>query len=150
MPRTEDAADAGKIFFESTAAGGIVRPLVEVVLVRLRALLQLYREFGGKKLKYNLCDRNILTISSDFLNVAASLYAIFPMATFCPRELRRQRKYLTYASSVLFVYDGAAVKRFLSDNGGAAALEDAVNVKLIDFAHVFPNEGKGRHDRVEP
>ena len=25
--RTEDAADAGKIFFEASAAGGIVRPL---------------------------------------------------------------------------------------------------------------------------
>ena len=51
MPRTEDAADAGKIFFESTAAGGIVRPLVEVVLVRLRALLELYRETAAKSPK---------------------------------------------------------------------------------------------------
>ena len=42
--RTEDAADAGKIFFEASAAGGIVRPLVEAVLARLRALLELYRE----------------------------------------------------------------------------------------------------------
>ena len=42
--RTEDAADAGKIFFEASAKGGIVRPLVEAVLARLRALLELYRE----------------------------------------------------------------------------------------------------------
>lgn len=98
--RTEDAADAGKIFFESSAAGGIVRPLVEAVLVRLRQLLELYR---------------------------------------------RQRKYLTYASSVLFVYDGAAVSRFLASDGGSGdqkALEKSVTVNLIDFAHVFPNEDK--------
>ena len=54
---------------------------------------------------------------------------------------RRQRKYLTYASSVLFVYDGAAVTRFLADKD-VKALEKAVTVKLIDFAHVFPNEGE--------
>ena len=42
--RTEDAADAGKIFFEAGAEGGIVRPLVEAVLGRMRQLLELYRE----------------------------------------------------------------------------------------------------------
>ena len=59
---------------------------------------------------------------------------------------RRQRKYLTYASSVLFVYDGAAVSRFLAAGGDKGdrlkALERSVRVKLIDFAHVFPNEGE--------
>jgi hypothetical protein len=90
--KTEDAPDAARIFFDT--ASGFVRPLVEIVLSRLRGLLDVYK---------------------------------------------KQRNYLTFASSVLFVYDAAAVTRFLADSD-RVALDASVNVKLIDFAHVFPNE----------
>lgn len=55
--------------------------------------------------------------------------------------MEKQRKYLMYASSVLFIYDAAAVRRFLVD-GNRRRLEEAVNIKVIDFAHIFPAEGK--------
>ena len=53
----------------------------------------------------------------------------------------RQRKYLTYAASTLFVYDAELVRQYL-DSGDKKVLERAVNIRLIDFAHVFPNEAK--------
>ena len=46
---------------------------------------------------------------------------------------------MTYSSSVLFVYDAAAVSLYLKD-GDSKPLLDSLNVRLIDFAHVFPNE----------
>ncbi len=52
---------------------------------------------------------------------------------------KRQRNYLTYASSVLFVYDAAAVAGYLK-SGDPKPMVDSVNVRLIDFAHVFPND----------
>jgi len=52
------------------------------------------------------------------------------------RFFGRQRRYHVYASSLLFVYDRAAVGR------GRPALAATARLKLIDFAHVFPAEGR--------
>lgn len=52
----------------------------------------------------------------------------------------RQRKYLAFASSVLFVYDVKVVRQFLQ-NGDRDQLAKAVRVKLIDFAHTFHSGG---------
>lgn len=54
-----------------------------------------------------------------------------------------QTKYNCYASSLLMSYDAAVVREFLVD-GDESKLEAAVNMKLIDFAHVFPSDGE--HD----
>ena len=55
----------------------------------------------------------------------------------------RQTAYHTYASSLLFLYDVDAVKRSLhGGNSHNKSLEKSVDLKLIDFAHVFPAEGK--------
>ncbi|TRY76796.1 hypothetical protein TCAL_07414 [Tigriopus californicus] len=53
----------------------------------------------------------------------------------------RQRKYLIYASSILFAYDAEVVRQYLVDQD-RARLARGVNLKLIDFAHVFPSEGQ--------
>lgn len=53
----------------------------------------------------------------------------------------RQRKYLIYASSILFAYDAQVVRQYLVDQD-RAKLARGVNLKLIDFAHVFPSNGQ--------
>ena len=52
-----------------------------------------------------------------------------------------QRKYIIYGSSLLMSYDADAVKQFEDGDIDEKELEQFVNVKLIDFAHVFPAEG---------
>ena len=52
-----------------------------------------------------------------------------------------QRKYIIYGSSLLMSYDADAVKQFKDGDIDEKELEQFVNVKLIDFAHVFPAEG---------
>ena len=52
------------------------------------------------------------------------------------RFFGRQRRHHVYAGSLLFVYDMAAVQ------GGRAALAATTSLRLIDFAHVFPAEGR--------
>ena len=47
----------------------------------------------------------------------------------------RQTRYHVYASSLLFVYDFAALQ-----NGDESGLINSVRLKLIDFAHVFPGD----------
>ena len=39
-------------------------------------------------------------------------------------------------------YDADAIKRFKKGEMGKKELEKYVNVKLIDFAHVFPSQGE--------
>merc|ERR550532_305608 len=52
-----------------------------------------------------------------------------------------QTTYNFYASSLLFVYDAEGAKN--SKNLGSEKLQEFVNVKMIDFAHVWPaEEGK--------
>ena len=46
--------------------------------------------------------------------------------------LQEQREFLFYSSSVLLIYEGSA-----------ETAEDAnVSIRLVDFAHTFPSEGK--------
>ena len=52
-----------------------------------------------------------------------------------------QTTYNFYASSLLFVYDAEGAKN--SKDLGSDKLQEFVNVKMIDFAHVWPaEEGK--------
>jgi len=52
-----------------------------------------------------------------------------------------QTTYNFYASSLLFVYDAEGAKK--SKDLGSEKLQEFVNVKMIDFAHVWPaEEGK--------
>ena len=53
-----------------------------------------------------------------------------------------QRKYKIYGSSLLMAYDADAIKSLKDGKIEKKELENYVNVKLIDFAHVFPAEGE--------
>ena len=53
-----------------------------------------------------------------------------------------QRKYIIYGSSLLMSYDADAILLLQAGKIEKVELENYVNVKLIDFAHVFPAEGK--------
>lgn len=50
----------------------------------------------------------------------------------------RQTTYHVYASSLLFVYDGAFLQNLDLNQSKS---EDWVRLKMIDFAHVFPANG---------
>lgn len=54
----------------------------------------------------------------------------------------KQRKYHLYASSLLIAYDSTVVKAFINNSADLKELKKAVNVKIIDFAHVFRNTDK--------
>lgn len=57
------------------------------------------------------------------------------------RTFKRQQKYKLYASSLLLAYDVANVRKYLETND-EKFLADAIRMKVIDFAHVFPSEGQ--------
>ena len=58
-----------------------------------------------------------------------------------------QRKYQIYGSSLLLAYDADAIRCFRSGKiQSKEELSKFVNVKLIDFAHVFPSDGGRRDD----
>ena len=53
-----------------------------------------------------------------------------------------QRRYKIYASSLLLAYDAMAVRKFKNQEISEAELKKSVNMRLIDFAHVFPADGQ--------
>ena len=53
-----------------------------------------------------------------------------------------QRKYKIYGSSLLMAYDADALRRLIQGKIDRIEMEKYVNVKLIDFAHVFPSNGE--------
>lgn len=58
------------------------------------------------------------------------------------KAFESQRKYKIYGSSLLMAYDADAIKSLEDGKIDKIELENYVNVKLIDFAHVFPAEGE--------
>ncbi len=57
-----------------------------------------------------------------------------------------QRRYHTYASSLLFAYDAACARAFLKGEATKEDLAAKVDVRLIDFAHAFCPEVPSRDD----
>ena len=55
---------------------------------------------------------------------------------------QEQRKYKIYASSLLMAYDAEAVQKFKNQEIDLDQLENYVNIRLIDFAHVFNAHGE--------
>ena len=53
-----------------------------------------------------------------------------------------QRRYKIYASSLLLTYDSRAVRHFKNKEITQPQLAKAVNIQLIDFAHVFDANGE--------
>lgn len=104
----------------------------------------LYDKTFGKNLETN----QVLSIPKIFFDVERTGVQINPLIRIFIKELkdilkvfREQRIYKFYASSLLLVYDVAAVRRYL-DDGNQENLKRNIRVKLIDFAHVFPSNGE--------
>lgn len=95
--KTEDVGQVTEMFFDVQRSGGPVKALVDVVVKKIREILDAFAA---------------------------------------------QRKYKIYASSLLLAYDAKTVRQFVSGSCGAKQLQSAVNIKLIDFAHVFPADGE--------
>ena len=53
-----------------------------------------------------------------------------------------QRRYKIYASSLLLTYDSQAVRNFKKGKITQPQLAQSVNIRLIDFAHVFDANGE--------
>ena len=53
-----------------------------------------------------------------------------------------QRRYKIYASSLLLAYDSDAVRKYKQGFLKKEDLQKFVNIKLIDFAHVFSADGE--------
>jgi len=53
-----------------------------------------------------------------------------------------QRRYKIFASSLLLAYDAKAVRKFKNQEISEVELKKSVNIRLIDFAHVFDAQGQ--------
>ena len=53
-----------------------------------------------------------------------------------------QRRYKIYASSLLLAYDSEAVRNFRIGKITKPRLANSVNIRLIDFAHVWDSNGE--------
>lgn len=53
-----------------------------------------------------------------------------------------QRRYKIFASSLLLAYDAKAVRKFKNQEISEMELKKSVNIRLIDFAHVFDAQGQ--------
>lgn len=117
----------------------------------------------GKEYGKSLDENTVLEAFKLFLNADTKIYRPLVMKIlFHLRNIQnwalKQRKFLLYSSSVLIAYDAKRLKEFIckhddflkqlktdemvSVNTGDS--QDWVQVKMIDFAHQFPNE-----DQVE-
>ena len=101
------------------------------------------KEFGKM-----LTVENIGQVLELFLDISTDRDLAQKLAQLFIDKLRKveelfqtQTTYNFYASSLLFVYDAEGAKN--SKDLGSEKLQEFVNVKMIDFAHVWPaEEGK--------
>lgn len=114
----------------------------------------------GKEYGKSLDENTVLEAFKLFLNADTKLYR--PLISKMLSTLQKirnwalmQRKFCLYSSSVLLAYDAKRLKEFIcrhdeflkqltcdemvSVHGGDAS--DWIQVKMIDFAHQFPNDG---------
>ncbi|XP_063704819.1 inositol polyphosphate multikinase [Culicoides brevitarsis] len=113
----------------------------------------------GKEYGKSLDENSVLEAFKLFLNADTKLYR--PLIQKILQNLRqiqswavRQRKFLLYSSSVLIAYDAKRLKEFICKHDeflqklksdemlslNEDSQPDWVQVKMIDFAHQFPNE----------
>lgn len=101
------------------------------------------KEFGKM-----LTVENIGQVLELFLDISTDRDLAHKLAQLFIEKLKKvealfqtQTTYNFYASSLLFVYDAEGAKN--SKDLGSDKLQEFVNVKMIDFAHVWPaEEGK--------
>lgn len=115
----------------------------------------------GKEYGKSLDENTVIEAFKLFLNADTKLYR--PLISKILLNLQRiqnwaqlQRKFCLYSSSVLIAYDAKRLKEFICKQdeflkqlktgdemvsvNGAGDTSDWIQVKMIDFAHQFPNE----------
>lgn len=120
----------------------------------------------GKEYGKSLDENTVIEAFKLFLNADTKLYR--PLISKILQSLQRiqnwalmQRKFNLYSSSVLIAYDAKRLKEFICGHdefleqlktcdemvsvqsmggGGGDSRPDWIQVKMIDFAHQFPNE----------
>lgn len=104
-----------------------------------------YTKSFGKNLKME----DVNTVPEIFFDVKESGNKVAEIVEIMIKQIRAiyeafesQRKYKIYGSSLLMAYDADAIKSLKDGKIEKKELENYVNVKLIDFAHVFPAEGE--------
>jgi hypothetical protein len=101
----------------------------------------LSKDYGKGLNKDNIED--FIKVYFDSENETVNTNQILEIFTMKLKEIQamysNQRVYHIYGSSLLFVYDAAAL---LNEQASREDLENAVNVKMIDFAHVHPANGE--------
>jgi len=99
----------------------------------------LNKEFGKKLTKENIDD--FLQVYFDGKNKTQKTIQIAQIFVRKLTEIQnfysKQKQFHIFGSSLLFVYDAAALIDAAEEN-----LEKAVVLKMIDFAHVFPAHGQ--------
>ena len=100
------------------------------------------KEFGK-----TLTEENIDQVLEIFLDISTDKDLARQLAQLFIGELKKieqlfltQTTYNFYASSLLFVYDAEGAKN--NKSLGSEHLKEFFNVKMIDFAHVFPGDGE--------
>lgn len=113
--------------------------------IREGCLGKKYNKSFGKNLK----TEDVNTVPEIFFDASESSHKIAECVEIMTKQIRTiyetfksQTKYKIYGSSLLMAYDADAIKRFKKGEMGKKELEKYVNVKLIDFAHVFPSQGE--------
>merc|ERR1712080_391613 len=91
------------------------------------------KEFGKTLVKENV--RNVV---KNFLNTEENDDEVVSIIAGCFLSQLKQILAL-FGSSLLFIYDADAIEKF-KHSKDSEALEEAVKLKMIDFAHVFLEE----------
>ena len=104
-----------------------------------------YNKSFGKNLK----TEDVHTVPEIFFDANESGGKVIECVEIMTRQIRTiyeafesQKKYKIYGSSLLMAYDADAIRRLENGNIDRTELEKYVNVKLIDFAHVFSSDGE--------
>lgn len=143
-----DASDA-KIAIESAKYKGTKGPLGFSILGMIvhpldpSLGLQKYDKSLGKDLKAT----EVQTVPEIFFSFhqgsCSALVQIMLDKMLVIRDVfEMQRKYKIYASSLLMAYDTAAVRAFQAGKMTLEELKKSVDIRLIDFAHVFDANGE--------
>jgi len=97
----------------------------------------------GKDYGKTLTENNIDQLLEMYLDVKSNIFLAKRLASLFVEELQKiaalfetQTKFHFFASSLLFVYDAEGAKN--NKSLGSNQLKQFVNVKMIDFAHVWP------------
>ena len=102
-----------------------------------------YDKSFGKHLKTEEVDKvPEVFFASDQGTPKALVQVVLSKIAAIKEVFEMQRQYKIYASSLLLAYDSDAVRKLKNGEISEEELEKFVNIRLIDFAHVFDANGE--------